>query len=635
MAIAAAQRDALQRQVTVLNLSTIGAALLLAVALLIGIEYWHLRNAFLEDMRVQARLVSDNSTAALVFSDLKAANETLSALRASPSVARAQLFNLGGTPVAEYRRDTAATPVQSAIMAGETHVFHARFLELYQPVVFENKKAGTLYICVSLSQLYSRLTIYSVIALLSVLGALAAAALLLKGMRKNLVKAEDDLNFLALYDPVTNLPNRNAMNQRIVQAIARADRIQVGLAVLFLDLDNFKIINDTLGHDVGDQLLKEVALRLTTTMRTSDSVFRLGGDEFTVLIEDIGNTDSVVVVAKNILNGFQKPFRVLGHEVYVSTSIGISCMPEDAYDFNSLLKNADTAMYHAKEHGKNNYQFFLAEMNNKAVKRLDIETNLRRAVENKEFEVYYQPQVDQYTREVVGMEALIRWNHPERGMIPPNDFISIAEDCGLILPIGDWILRAACAQCQSWHNAGYNNLKVAVNLSSKQFRQENLPAQIAQILAETGLAPAYLDLEITESAIMETSDRNIGLLKDLRAMGLSLSIDDFGTGYSSMTYLKRFPISKLKIDRSFVRDIPGDAEDCAIAEAVIVLANALSMEVVAEGVETREQADFLLQHGCHLVQGYFYSRPLPVAAATAFLSAGVAKRGTPLIALAN
>jgi diguanylate cyclase len=626
----------LQKRVTFVNLVTTAAALLLATALLIGIEYWHLRRAFLEDLQVQARILANNSSAALLFRDDKTANEILSSIQAAQQVGHAEIIDLDSHIRAEYSApdfERAATPL--VYTPTEKYIFNRLSLEVFQPVVVENKAIGMIYICASLKPVYSRLTVYSVAAILIILGALIAAALMLKGMRRTLVKAEYDLNYLAMFDPVTSLPNRNALNSRITQAVARAERLNTGLAVLFLDLDNFKIINDTLGHDAGDDLLHGVAQRLTTALRGADSVFRLGGDEFTVLIEDIPEPAAAGVIAKNIITALQLPFNLKNQDVYVTTSIGISHYPEDSHHFKTLLKNADTAMYYAKSRGKNNFQFFSADMNSKAQKRLEMETSLRRALENNEFEVYYQPQVDQRTREAVCMEALIRWRHPDRGLVSPLDFIPLAEETGLIIPIGAWILKESCRQCVEWHSMGFSNLKIAVNLSGKQFNQENLTGHIAQVLAETKLDPAYLELEITESAIMETSTQAIDILKQLRAMGLSLSIDDFGTGYSSMNYLKRFPISKLKIDRSFVMDIPGDAEDGAIAEAIIALAKALNISVVAEGVETAEQADFLLKRQCNLVQGYFYSKPMPVYMASAFLAETAIRMRTPQLAHAS
>ncbi|MGB8339272.1 MAG: EAL domain-containing protein [Burkholderiales bacterium] len=626
----------LQRRVTLVNLATTAAALLLATALLIGIEYFHLRRAFLEDLQVQARILSNNSSAALLFRDDKTANEILASMHVAAQVGHAEIIDINGQMRADYTSTNfvrSTTPL--VYMPEEKFIFNSLSLEIFQPIAVEGKPIGMLYLCASLKPLYSRLIVFSVAAVLIVLGALAAAALMLKGMRRTLTKAEHDLNFLAMFDPVTNLPNRNALSARITQAISRAERVNTGLAVLFLDLDNFKIINDTLGHDAGDQLLHQVALRLTTALRGSDSVFRLGGDEFTVLIEDMPESAAVGVIAKNLITALQLPFNVKNHDVYVTTSIGISHYPEDSHHFKTLLKNADTAMYHAKSRGKNNFQFFSSDMNSRALKRLEVESSLRRALENNEFEVYYQPQVDQRNREVVCMEALIRWRHPERGLVSPAEFIPIAEETGLIILIGAWILKQSCLQCHEWHLSGFPNLKIAVNLSGKQFNQENLTGQIAQILMETKLDPSYLELEITESAIMETSNHAINILQQLRDMGLSLSIDDFGTGYSSMNYLKRFPISKLKIDRSFVMDIPGDTEDGAITEAIIALAKALNIAVVAEGVETAEQADFLLKRQCNLVQGFYYSKPMPAYIAGAFLAENSITVSTPQLAYAG
>ncbi len=429
--------------------------------------------------------------------------------------------------------------------------------------------------------------------------------------------AEERLNYLANYDALTGLPNRILYMERLALALAHAHRNRKMAAVMFFDLDRFKIVNDTLGHTAGDELLQEVAKRVAACLREDDTVARLGGDEFTVILEGIGNERDVAPVAQKIIDALARPISLGEQEMFITASIGISVYPNDGLDAQTLVKNADAAMYRAKDLGKNNYQFFKVEMNARAFERLTLENRLRRALERNEFELHYQPQVDLGTGQVVGAEALIRWRHPELGLVSPDRFIPIAEETGLILPIGEWVLRTACAQNKAWQNAGLPPLHVAVNISGRQFRQKNLIGMVELILAETGLRPEHLELEITESVIMEQAAETIATIGDMRQLGLHLSIDDFGTGYSSLSYLKRFPIDTLKIDRSFVRDITTDQDDAAIVKAVIALAHSLKLLVIAEGVETAEQLGYLREQGCDEIQGFYFSRPLTVEAFTA------------------
>ncbi|MDF9409476.1 MAG: Cyclic di-GMP phosphodiesterase Gmr [Pelotomaculum sp. PtaB.Bin013] len=422
---------------------------------------------------------------------------------------------------------------------------------------------------------------------------------------------EETIRHQAFHDALTGLPNRMLFKDRLTLEIAHAKRNKQMLAVLFLDLDRFKLVNDTLGHGLGDQLLKIIARRLVGYVREDDTVARLGGDEFTVLLPEILQVENAAKVARKILRAVREPVRIDVHELYISTSIGIALYPSDGEDAESLLKNADTAMYRAKENGKNNYQLYTPAMNAKAFERLAIENGLRRALDRNEFVVYYQPKVNINTGKIIGMEALVRWEVPERGLIPPGDFIPLAEDTGLIVPIGEWVLRTACAQNKAWQDAGYPPLRVAVNLSARQFQLQNLVEVVSRVLEETGLEPCWLELEITESVAMQNAEYTVKMLYELKDMGIQLAIDDFGTGYSSLNYLKRFPISKLKIDKSFVREIGTDQDNEAIASTVIVLGQSLKLGVVAEGVETEEQYDFLKQHQCDEMQGYLFGKPVP------------------------
>ena len=423
-------------------------------------------------------------------------------------------------------------------------------------------------------------------------------------------QAERSIRHMAHHDSLTGLPNRALFRDRLSHAMAQADRYQQKLAVMFLDLDRFKAINDTLGHNVGDQLLRIAAERLRTCVRDCDTVARLGGDEFTVIVEDILDSQTASIVAQKIIDTFTQPFNLHGHEVFVTTSIGITVYPDDDEQLDNLLRNADAAMYRAKECGRNNFQFYVADMNVRARERLMLENALRRALVREEFALVYQPRVDLHTGRVIGAEALLRWRHPELGLIPPTEFIPILEETGMIIPVGEWVLREACRQNRAWQVMELPPVRVAVNLSARQFVQRDLAGMIEQLLLGAGLSPAYLELEITEELLLEHNHANITILNRLRDLGVHISIDDFGTGYSSLSYLKRLPINTLKIDKSFVRDITRDSDGAAIASAIIAMACNLRLNVLAEGVETEEQLSFLRAQGCNEIQGFSFSHPL-------------------------
>jgi diguanylate cyclase (GGDEF)-like protein/PAS domain S-box-containing protein len=431
-------------------------------------------------------------------------------------------------------------------------------------------------------------------------------------------QVEERVRHLAHYDELTGLPNRSMFNQRLSHALIQAKRHDRLLAVLFIDLDRFKNINDTLGHEAGDRVLKEVADRLRECLRESDTVGRLGGDEFVVLIEELLQPVHVAVVAQRILaavaqkilSAVARPFIVDANEFHITASIGISTYPDDSADMQSLLKNADISMYRAKEQGKNNFQFYSAQMNVHTLERLALESNLRRALERSEFLLHYQPKVDIASGRIIGMEALVRWQQSGK-LMPPAQFIPLAEETGLIVPIGAWVMKTACMRNKSWQEQGLPPLRVAVNLSARQFTHATLLQDVARALNESGLDPTALELEITESMVMHNPEYAVELLTKLKGMGIHLSIDDFGTGYSSLNYLKRFPLDSVKIDRSFIKDLPGDSDDAAITQAIIAMAHSLRLKVIAEGVETEQQLSFLRAHGCDEMQGYYFSKPLP------------------------
>ncbi len=426
-------------------------------------------------------------------------------------------------------------------------------------------------------------------------------------------QAEEKIAFLAYHDALTGLPNRVLLQDRLQQAIAQAERVRNGLALVFLDLDNFKKINDSLGHAAGDALLQEVAQRLKRCVRDSDTISRQGGDEFVLILRDLRGVDSCVPVLGKIMEALQEPYAWEGNELSTSASLGIALYPEDGRDFETLRKKADMAMYRAKEAGRNTYRFFDEEMDEEAVEHLLMRSGLRRAIERGEFLLHYQPQIDLASGRVIGAEALLRWQHPEYGLVPPGRFIPIAEESGLIVPIGVWVLREACRQNAQWLRAGLPPLVVAVNLSAAQFRRGSVEQAVRQALDDAQLPAVQLELELTESILLQDVESVLAAVRRLKQLGVKLSIDDFGTGYSSLSYLKRFDIDKLKIDQSFIRDLASDPDDAAIVHAVIQMSHSLGLRTIAEGVETPDMLQRLRTFGCDEAQGYHYARPMPAA----------------------
>ncbi|HCE3790730.1 TPA: cyclic di-GMP receptor MorA, partial [Pseudomonas aeruginosa] len=427
--------------------------------------------------------------------------------------------------------------------------------------------------------------------------------------------SERRIHRLAYYDALTHLPNRTLFQDRLHTALQQAERNGQWVVLMFLDLDRFKPINDSLGHAAGDRMLQEVATRLSACVSQDDTVARMGGDEFTLLLPSQGDREialkRAIQVAELILGRLARPFTLEGREFFVTASIGVALSPQDGAELSLLMKNADTAMYHAKEMGKNNFQFYQAEMNARTLERLELESDLRRALELGEFVLHYQPQFTGDGRRLTGAEALLRWQHPRRGLVPPSEFIPVLEEIGLVAQVGDWLLAEACKQLRSWHKAKVRVPKVSVNLSARQFADGQLGERIAAILYETGIPPACLELELTESILMSDVAEAMQILSGLKRLGLAIAVDDFGTGYSSLNYLKQFPIDVLKIDRSFVDGLPHGEQDAQIARAIIAMAHSLNLMVIAEGVESQAQLDFLREHGCDEVQGYLFGRPMP------------------------
>jgi diguanylate cyclase (GGDEF)-like protein/PAS domain S-box-containing protein len=433
-----------------------------------------------------------------------------------------------------------------------------------------------------------------------------------------------EMSHMAQHDILTNLPNRTLLQDRLSQAIVTANRNDSRIAILFLDLDGFKHINDSLSHAVGDRLLQLVAKRLLAAVRTSDTVCRLGGDEFVILLSEVAHEGDAGVKAGKILSALSAPFEMDQITLRVTASVGVTTYPEDGRSAEFLIRNADLAMYQAKEKGRNNYQFFEKGMNVRAVERQAIEGDLRCALERDEFVMHYQPKIDLKTGEITGVEALLRWQHPVRGLVGPMQFISVAEDCGLMLPIGKWVLRESCRQAKAWQDSGLPLIEMAVNVSSVEFRNDEFLEGISTVLLETGLEPRYLELELTESVLMQHAEFSVPVLQKLKAMGLRLAIDDFGTGYSSLSYLRQFPIDTLKVDQSFIHEIHADTDEATIISAVINMGCRMKHRVIAEGVETAEQLAFLRSHGCDEGQGYYFARPMPAEETAKLLEMGMA-----------
>jgi diguanylate cyclase (GGDEF)-like protein/PAS domain S-box-containing protein len=437
------------------------------------------------------------------------------------------------------------------------------------------------------------------------------------------LKYEARIEYLATHDGLTGLPNRTLFADRLAQAVTQARRDERGVAVLMFDVDNFKIVNDSFGHPGGDEVLKGLAARFSALLREGDTVARLGGDEFVILLGGIRRSEDVGVVIRKMRESLAHPFEVEGTEVFVTGSIGVSTFPADGDDLATLLRNADVAMYKVKEGGRNNSQYFTAELGMRTTARVELEAGLRRALEREEFEIHFQPQVDLYTRRIVSAEGLIRWRAPQRGLVPPGEFIRCAEETGLIVPMGTWMLRAACRQLRAWREAGLSKVRISINVSARQFREGTLLDNVREALAESKVEPGELELELTEGLAMGNVEGLLATLAGLKSLGVSIAIDDFGTGYSSLSYLKRFPIDRLKIDQSFVRNLPGSEDDAAIARTIIALGRSLGLHVIAEGVETYEQLEFLRLQGCDEAQGYYFGRPMPAAEFEPLLDAGV------------
>jgi len=651
---------------TKLTLMITGISLFVLVLLFVSFVLTQrsmLRDALLQELQVLAKDLSQNCSAALIFNDELAAEETLATLQGKPQIFFGTILDKNGKTFSIYSRPGSKSPADTIFLV-KGHRFTADALEIAEPVTYNQEILGTLHLFADLTGIARILMHY---VMLGLAGLVAASALawflafrlqrLVSGPIEQLAAAmrsvsatrdysqrvgmkrcdelgvlvenfndmltqieardadlqvhQERLRHLAHHDTLTGLANRLLFNDRLTSSLTRIKSQGRRLALMFLDLDRFKNINDSLGHKIGDEVLKTVAKRLTSVICDSDTLARLGGDEFVVIMEQFDDYADLSRMAERILEVLVPPVETGKQALYISCSIGISVYPEDGDGVESLMQCADVAMYQAKERGRNNYQFFTAGMTERAQEELRMESKLRQAIVNDELLMHYQPQVDLQSGRVIGMEALIRWQHPVMGLIPPAKFIPLAEETGLIIPLGKWILKAACKQARQWQQSGYPDWKMAVNISPKQFWQADLLETVADILEQTGLAPEFLELEITESAIMLDVEKAIDTMKRIRGMGISLAVDDFGTGYSSLSCLQRFPLSKLKIDRSFISSIVDGDNNGAIAEGIIALARTLHLEVIAEGIEELSQVEFLINKGCKQGQGFFFGHPMP------------------------
>jgi diguanylate cyclase (GGDEF)-like protein len=602
---------------------SVSTALLLAGLSFDAYVYFSLRAAMVDDLTAQAHIVADNSSAAVLFGDNGAAAQTLSGLQSSEAIERASLHDLQGRLLAAYSAPGLRTQrVDNApqALANEGHRFAENRLHVRVPVREGDRVVGHVLLSASLRPLYERVAAFAAITLVVSLVSFALAYALAIGIRRQIEGTEKRLDYLAHYDPVTGLPNRHAANEQILRLIETVGRTSEGFGLLLLDLDDFKLVNDTLGHGVGDELLRALAGRLTKFMRATDIAFRFGGDEFVILSPRVVDPVQLQALANAAMRAFDEPLAVGAQLLRVRGSAGVALYPNDAVDAASLVLAADTAMYEAKRMGKNTFAVFQPRMLNDTTRRVQLEADLREAISHRQLRVLYQPIVDLGTQRLVGVEALLRWEHPQLGMVSPVEFIPIAETSGLIVDIGQWVLHAACLQIRRWHDAGHR-LHVAVNVSALQIRR-GIQAQIDAALRASGADPRALQIEITEHSMVEDLASNVAQLEAVRALGIQVAVDDFGTGLSSLAYLKRLPIGKLKIDRAFVKDLPDSSDDAAIASAIISMAHSLSLTVVAEGIETTAQRDFLAAQRCDFAQGFLYSRPVTAQAIDAMLAAG-------------
>ena len=619
----------LSSRLVVTGILAAGLALLTVVLALTGLDYWSTRQSMLQDSRVEAAIVADNIAAAVMFRDARTANEMLAALKSSPMVLGAGVYDAQGLLLAHYTRgpdDNFPATLAATGMGGLTERAGVSVLEIARPVETAGVAEGTLYFRKSMRAVYSRLAIRFVSALLIAGCVMAMAAAMVLRSQAAVRNAENRLHALAHTDAVTGTGNRHAFNERLAAAIEAARDQGTRVALVYIDLDNFKTLNDTFGHAAGDGLLRQVARRLQSVVRSTDAISRLGGDEFAVILPLDMDDAALNTYGQRIVGTFHHSFTEVGQQMTMTCSAGIATFPGDAADMDGLVSNADTAMYRAKEMGKNRCVRFDASMNQAVVRRQAIEHALRAALQQGEgLALHYQPLFAATDRALVGAEALLRWSHAELGNVSPLEAVMVAEDCGLIVPLGYWVMRTACRDAARWQAGG--PLRVSVNISARQLGDPQFLERVMDILREEGLPAHLLEIELTETVLMDNMEAGAHTLHRLSQLGIHLAIDDFGTGYSSLAYLRQLPMRRLKIDRSFVKDLPGQEHSRTIVTAIVALAHGLGLQITAEGVETPEQADYLVRQGCDVLQGYLFARPMPVGEFQAQLQEGTARRG--------
>ena len=602
----AARRSRLTHLLGTSQLAVVVVALAVVGCILLAYQFLSLRRSLVGDVGVHAAIIADNIAAPLMFQDHEAAGEMLRSFHPDASLVEIAAYDLQGRPFAAYRRADGAH--DSSWMAPIT---------ITRQVVYQGRPLGQVRLVAGTAGIRDGLLAYGALLGLAFLGALLSSGLVSRKIRSRVAKAERELAYLAYTDPVTDLPNRRAGNEALDAMLAQTKKRGQRAGVLLIDLDNFKVVNDTAGHDAGDELLRQVAGVLREQVREADLVARIGGDEFIVVAGALHSTDELAMLGGRILAALQRPIQLDGTEFFATASIGAAVYPDDAASALELVSNADTALYEAKDAGRNRLGRFRREMLVAAQRRAQLERDLRRALADEGLEVHYQPQCDCVSGRLVGVEALLRWRHPEHGPIGPDEFIPIAEDSGLIVELGAWVLERACRDAIVLGEGAGAPLGVAVNVSARQFRDHAFIQVVQDVLARTGLGAACLELELTESVLMDDVTHAVDVMHAIRRLGVRMSIDDFGTGYSSLAYLQTFPIDQLKLDRSFVRPLPRDG--ATLASAVIALAHSFQLAVVAEGVETQDQHAWLQAAGCDVVQGYLLGRPAPLAALMATL----------------
>jgi diguanylate cyclase (GGDEF)-like protein len=605
----------ISQRFTQASIFLVALALCVVAVFLTVFQYLSLRQNLLEDSRVEARVLADTLSASVLFEDAKVAGELLAGLRFSPTVLQAGVFDQKRTLIANYEQKSYLQPTlfpHSLLPDGES--VGVSQLALLAPIRHQQASIGYLHVVKSLDQVYARLGLYFLVSLIIIAGAMASALVVVRRARQGILRAEERLKTQAHFDAVTGLENRHAFNERLRLAVGNGRRFDRQLAIVVLDLDNFKAVNDALGHHAGDDLLRQVGRRLRGALRRDDVICRLGGDEFAVIIDAVSSVEELKTVGEKIIQACGDPYFIEGREFFVTCSVGIAVFPQHADDFESLVRCADTAMYHAKETGKNHWVLFSDRMNEGLQRRVALENTLRKAVDRGEMEVYFQPQFATESGRLIGAEALLRWNSPELGSVSPNEFIPLAEGNGAIVPIGEWVLRTALAEARGWQQLCDFPVRVAVNVSARQLEDSSFTEVLQQTLAESGLPGHLLEIELTETVLMTNVQRQSLLLEQIKKLGVQIAIDDFGTGYSSMAYLRRLPLDRLKVDRAFIKDLTEQQSDRAIVAAMVALAHSLDLQVVAEGVETVAQREVLSALKVDDLQGYLLGRPMPAAA---------------------